>query len=353
MGMKKLSKVSLKPTDSFEQAIEVLHKGGMRIAFILDQKSTLLGIITDGDIRHSLLKNKNMNIPVVEVMNSQPITASINDDKEDILRMMKEHNILHIPIIDSKGYLVDLETIHNKISKPKLDNAIVIMAGGYGKRLLPLTKDTPKPLLKVGAMPILESIIKRFINFGFHNFFISTYFKSEMIKDYFNEGSEWNVTIQYLEEEVPLGTGGALTLLPEDLSNLPLILMNGDLVTEVDFSSLLDNHNKSGTDATICVVEYDFQVPYGVIEIKEEDLKVKTITEKPTHKFFINAGIYVLNQNVIKNLDKTTYIDMPELLGKRVNLGNGVNIFPMYERWLDIGEIKEFNQANNLLNDDS
>lgn len=350
--MKELSKIVLKPSDTLERAIEVLHKGGMRIAFVLGQKSTLLGIVTDGDIRHSLLQHKNMNTPVVEVMNSQPLTALINDDKEDILRMMKEHNILHVPIIDSKGSLVDLETIHNTISTPKLDNPIIIMAGGYGKRLLPLTKDTPKPLLKVGAIPILESIVKRFIDFGFHNFFISTYFKSEMIKDYFNEGSEWNVTIQYLEEEVPLGTAGALALLPEDLSNLPLILMNGDLITEVDFTSLLDNHDKSGTDATLCVVEYDFQVPYGVVEIKEGDLKVKTITEKPTHKFFINAGIYVLNQNVIKNLDKTMYIDMPKLLGKIVNLGNGVNIFPMYEKWLDIGGIKEFNQANSLLNND-
>ena len=348
--MKGLSKIALKSNDTLKRAIEILHKGGMRIALVMDQKSTLLGIITDGDIRRSLLNHLDIETPVTEVMNNQPFTASINDDKEDILRLMKEHNILHIPIIDSKGSLVGLETIHDMIGGPRLNNPIVIMAGGYGTRLLPLTKDTPKPLLKVGNTPILESIIKRFIDFGFHNFFISTHYKTEMIKDYFQEGTEWNVTIQYIEEKEPLGTAGALTLLPGDLPNLPLILMNGDLVTELDFRSLLNNHNQSGSDATICVVEYDFQVPYGVVEINGS--KVKSIVEKPKHKFFVNAGIYVINQDLVKSLNEPAYIDMPDLLKKRLELGSDLNIFPLYEQWLDIGEIQGFNQANSLLNND-
>ena len=200
--------------------------------------------------------------------------------------------------------------------------------------------------MKVGSSPILESIIKRFIDFGFHNFFISTHYKSEMIKDYFQEGAQWDVTIQYIEESQPMGTAGALTMLPDDLPNLPLILMNGDLITELDFRSLLDNHKQSESDATVCVVEYDFQVPYGVIEVK--DSKVNNIIEKPTHKFFVNAGIYVLNQGLVKSFDTAEYIDMPELLRKRVNSGNGVNIFPLYEQWLDIGQLPEYNKANNV-----
>ena len=344
--MKKLSKIFLKSSDTLEKAIEVLHQGGLRIALVVDHKSTLLGIITDGDIRRSLLNQKSMDTTVNEVMNNQPITASITDDRQSILRLMDEGNILHVPILDSNGFLVDLETIHHLIQRSTLDNPVMIMAGGYGTRLLPLTKETPKPLLKVGSSPILESIIKRFIDFGFHNFFISTHYKSEMIKDYFQEGAQWDVTIQYIEESQPMGTAGALTMLPDDLPNLPLILMNGDLITELDFRSLLDNHKQSESDATVCVVEYDFQVPYGVIEVK--DSKVNNIIEKPTHKFFVNAGIYVLNQGLVKSFDTAEYIDMPELLRKRVNSGNGVNIFPLYEQWLDIGQLPEYNKANNV-----
>ena len=343
--MKKLSKIFLNSNDTFEQAIKVLNKGGIRIALVVDDKSTLLGVVTDGDIRRSLLNHQNLETPVTEVMNDHPLTASIRDDRESIIQKMKEHHILHVPIVDSSGCVVDLETIHHMIHRSKLDNPIVLMAGGYGTRLLPLTKDTPKPLLKVGSMPILESIIKRFIDFGFHNFFISTHYKPEMIKDYFQDGSKWNVNIQYIEENEPLGTAGALALLPDNIPNLPLILMNGDLITELDFKSLLDNHDKSGSDATMCVVEYDFEVPYGVVEIKES--KVTNIIEKPTHKFFVNGGIYVINQDLVKDMNGPSYIDMPDLLMKRINVCSGVNIFPLYEKWLDIGHISEFEKANN------
>ena len=342
---KNLTSILLNPKDTLQEAIKVLNTGGMRIAVVVDKQLTLLGIITDGDIRRALLQQKAMNTFVEEFMNKNPLIASKNENREKILQKMHNENILAIPVLDSKGVFIDLETIHEIIKKPKIHNPIIIMAGGYGKRLHPLTEDTPKPLLKVGSEPILESIIKRLSDFGFCKFLISTHYKSEMITDYFKDGSKWNVNIEYIHEKEPMGTAGALTLLPKKFSKLPIILMNGDLVTELDFLSLLENHNNSGSDVTVCAVEYDFQVPYGVIEVNET--KIKSIVEKPTHKFFVNAGIYVINPDVITNLDHSSYLDMTDFLTERLDINDGINIFPLFEKWLDIGRITELNQANN------
>ena len=346
MLKKDLSRILINPDDTLEEAIQALNSGGMRIVIVIDQNSKLLGIITDGDIRAALLEHKDMQTKAKEFMNSKPYLATEDESKEFILEKMHEKNILAVPIIDSKGRIKALETIHETIKTPTIENPVILMAGGYGKRLHPLTHETPKPLLKVGSEPILETIIKQLADFGFYNFFISTHYKSKMISDYFKDGSKLNVKIDYIHEKEPMGTAGTLTLLPEEFSKLPIILMNGDLATELDFKSLLRNHNESNSSITICVVEYDFQVPYGVIEMKKS--KVKNIVEKPTHKFFVNAGIYIINPEVIAEFKDPSYLDMTDLLKDRIEKGNGINIFPLYEKWIDIGRITELNKANNL-----
>tara|TARA_B100001250_G_scaffold162201_1_gene139343 strand:+ start:29693 stop:30736 length:1044 start_codon:yes stop_codon:yes gene_type:complete len=345
MLKKDLSRILINPDDTLEEAIQALNSGGMRIVIVIDQNSKLLGIITDGDIRAALLEHKDMQTKAKEFMNSKPYLATEDESKEFILEKMHEKNILAVPIIDSKGRIKALETIHETIKTPTIENPVILMAGGYGKRLHPLTHETPKPLLKVGSEPILETIIKQLADFGFYNFFISTHYKSKMISDYFKDGSKLNVKIDYIHEKEPMGTAGTLTLLPEEFSKLPIILMNGDLATELDFKSLLRNHNESNSSITICVVEYDFQVPYGVIEMKKS--KVKNIVEKPTHKFFVNAGIYIINPEVIAEFKDPSYLDMTDLLKDRIEKGNGINIFPLYEKWIDIGRITELNKANN------
>jgi len=345
MLKKDLSRILINPDDTLEEAIKALNSGGMRIVIVIDQNSKLLGIITDGDIRAALLEHKDMHTKAKEFMNSKPYLATEEESKEFILKKMHEKNILAVPIIDSKGRIKALETIHETIKTPTIENPVILMAGGYGKRLHPLTEETPKPLLKVGSEPILETIIKQLADFGFYNFFISTHYKSKMITDYFKDGSKLNVKIDYIHEKEPMGTAGTLTLLPEEFSKLPIILMNGDLATELDFKSLLRNHNESNSSITICVVEYDFQVPYGVIEMKKS--KVKDIVEKPTHKFFVNAGIYIINPEVIAEFKDPSYLDMTDLLKDRIEKGNGINIFPLFEKWIDIGRITELNKANN------
>ncbi len=336
-------KVLLTPKDSLERTIKVLHEGGCRIALVADKFGMLLGTVTDGDIRRALINQLTMESPVSLIMNGNPITVDDKVNNKEILSLMSDQSLLHMPIIDKDGILCGLETLQHLIESPIYDNPIFLMAGGFGTRLHPLTKDTPKPLLKVGNKPILEMIIEQFINYGFHNFYISTHFKSEQIRDYFKDGKLHNVSVKYVHEDVPLGTAGSLGLLPDNLPSLPIIVMNGDLLTKVDFKNLLNFHCEHNSEATMCVREYDFQVPYGVVEI--DDYNIKDIKEKPVHKFFVNAGIYVLNRSLINKVDGKSYLDMTDFLEKELNNG-GVNAFPIHEYWLDIGQMEEYEKAN-------
>ena len=336
-------KVLLTPKDSLERTIKVLHEGGCRIALVADKFGMLLGTVTDGDIRRALINQLTMESPVSLIMNGNPITVDDKINNKEILSLMSDQSLLHMPIIDKDGILCGLETLQHLIESPIYDNPIFLMAGGFGTRLHPLTKSTPKPLLKVGNKPILEMIIEQFINYGFHNFYISTHFKSEQIRDYFKDGKLHNVSVKYVHEDVPLGTAGSLGLLPDNLPSLPIIVMNGDLLTKVDFKNLLNFHCEHNSEATMCVREYDFQVPYGVVEI--DDYNIKGITEKPAHKFFVNAGIYVLNRSLINKVDGKSCLDMTDFLEKELNNG-GVNAFPIHEYWLDIGQMEEYEKAN-------
>jgi len=325
-----------------------LHNTGLRIALVVDKENKLLGTLTDGDIRRALIDQSTMKSSVSLIMNSNPVIVDDKATKKEILDLMSERSLLHMPIVDKDGVLCGMETLHNLVDSPICDNPVFLMAGGFGTRLHPLTRDTPKPLLKVGSKPILEMIIEQFISYGFHNFYISTHFKSEQIKSYFKNGERHNININYVHEDAPLGTAGSLGLLPDNLPDLPIIVMNGDLLTKVDFKNLLDFHNDNNAEATMCVREYDFQVPYGVVEI--DNYSIKEIKEKPVHTFFVNAGIYVLDKTLINKVDSNTYLDMTDFLEKELDSNDGVSAFPIHEYWLDIGKIEEYEKANRDVN---
>ena len=337
------------PDKTIIEAIEILHKGGARIVLVVDKKMKLLGTVTDGDIRRALINKITMDCTIDKIMNNSPITALISDSTDSIMSTMKNKELLHIPLLNKDGALAGLETLSHILNNKKYDNPVFIMAGGFGKRLRPLTEKIPKPLLKVGSRPILETIISQFVDAGFHNFYISTHYKADMISEHFGDGSRWNATIKYLNEDKPLGTAGSLGLLPDNISNLPVILMNGDLLTKVNFEHLLDFHCKQGSLATMCVREYDFQVPYGVIETNNHD--VSSILEKPVHKFFVNAGIYVLEQALINRIDGRVYIDIPDLFNTQIKKGEKISAFPIHEYWLDIGMVSEYEKANKEILD--
>ncbi len=336
-------KTILNQSASIKEAIQVLNDEALHIVLVVDDAQKLIGTVTDGDIRRGLMLHLTLDTIVSEIMFTEPTVAGVNDGHKYILQKMNELGIMQIPIVDAGGKIVGLETLQILQEKKRSDNPVVLMAGGFGKRLEDLTEHIPKPMLNVGSQPILEIILKQFIDAGFHHFFISTHFKAKILQDHFGDGSDWDVSIQYIHEEKPLGTAGVLGLLPKNLPNLPIILMNGDLLTKVDFLELLSFHRENDGDATICGREHSFQVPYGVI--KMEGHCIKNIVEKPVHKFFINSGIYVLNPDFISMIDVGSYLDMPQLLSLRINENKKINMFPLHEYWLDIGQKEQFNQA--------
>ena len=337
--------VTVKQSATMGAAIEAINAEGLRVALVVDDDYRLIGVITDGDIRRGLLAHKELTSAVTEIMNASPKTAKRTSSRAQLLAIMKREQILSLPIVDDDGVLIDLETLHHIINIRRHDTPVFLMAGGFGTRLRPLTDTCPKPLLKVGGKPILETILESFIAVGFYDFYISTHFLPDMIRNYFGDGSKWDVSIRYVHEDSPLGTGGALSLLPADLPNSPLIMMNGDILTKVDFEHLLNYHQQQDAICTMCGTEYEFQVPYGVIESDGE--RVTGMVEKPLQKYFINAGIYVIEPELIRQLVKNTRIDMPTLLEQQMDKGEEVAIFPLHEYWLDIGKMNDFERAQH------
>lgn len=341
--MNQWESILISPDTPLEEAISTLDRGALRIAIVADEQRRLLGTLTDGDVRRALLKHLPMKIPVREVMCATPQTAQPDWSRERVLAVMERIQLLQLPVVDADGCVVGLETLHGLLEKPLLNNSVFLMAGGFGTRLHPLTHDCPKPLLKVGDKPILELILESFIKEGFHRFYISTHYLPEMIRAHFGDGKRWGVSIRYVHEEIPLGTGGALGLLPHDEINEPTFLMNGDLLTTLNYRGLLDFHQEHESIATMCVREYEYQVPYGVIQSDQQ--RILSIREKPIHKFFINAGVYVLAPELIKSVKPGMRIDMPTLLTQAIEDGKDVSMFPLHEYWLDIGRLEDFNRA--------
>jgi dTDP-glucose pyrophosphorylase len=330
---------------SLEQAIEILDKAALRIALIVDDGGRLQGTLTDGDVRRALLKHLPLGTPVAEVMNPNPRVAKQGWTESRVLAMLEEHDLLQLPLIDDNRNVVGLTNLHDLLNKHRYDNPVFLMAGGFGTRLRPLTNNCPKPMLKVGDKPILEQILLGFVNAGFHHFYISTHYMPEVIRDHFGSGEKWGVSIEYIHEEEPLGTGGALGLLPHEDINLPLFVMNGDLLTSLNIRSFLEFHESHGSLATMCVRKYEHQVPYGVIT--SEGTQIKSMIEKPVHKFFVNAGIYLLNPELVKSVGRGVRVDMPTLLEQQIEEGRPVNMFPVHEYWLDIGQMGDFQRAQD------
>ncbi|MFC2992185.1 nucleotidyltransferase family protein [Halomonas tibetensis] len=341
--MKNWERALVSPATTLGEAIEVLDREALRIALVVDDQQLLRGTLTDGDVRRALLGKQTLEATVEAIMFRHPKVAHRDWSKARMLAWMEEHDLLQLPIVDDDHRLIGLETLHGLLQRPRQDNPVFLMAGGFGKRLRPLTNTCPKPMLRVGDKPILELILEGFVNAGFHRFYISTHYMPEQIRDHFGDGSQWNVSIQYIHEETPLGTGGALGLLPHDEIDKPLFMMNGDLLTNINYLALLAFHEEHSGNATMCVREFEYQVPYGVIEA--DGHRAKAMVEKPVHTFNVNAGIYVLSPELVKSVDPDTRVDMPTLLEKEILDGQGVNLYPLKEYWLDIGQVDDFQRA--------
>lgn len=331
------------PQATLEEAIATMDRSALRIALIVDDTRHLLGTLTDGDVRRALLKHLPLSIPVDQVMCKAPQVAQKDWNRERSLAVMERMQLLQLPVVNEQGQVIGLETLHGLLDKRLISNPVFLMAGGFGTRLHPLTNDCPKPLLKVGDKPILELILESFIKAGFHRFFISTHYLPEMVRDHFGDGERWGVSIRYTHEETPLGTGGALGLLPQDEINEPIFVMNGDLLTTLNYQELLQFHTSHNGVATMCVREYEYQVPYGVVQ--SEGHLIRSMVEKPVQKFFVNAGVYVLSPELVKRVKPNTRLDMPTLLEEAIAQDENVTMFPVHEYWLDIGRMEDFKRA--------
>jgi dTDP-glucose pyrophosphorylase len=343
--VKNWKNILIPPNTSILNTIAVIDKEGLRTALVVDDQRHLLGMVTDGDIRRALLKNIHLDEPIHKIMNAEPITASQSDNREQILLKLQTNQIQQIALLDATQRIVDFVTLENLLALVHKSNPVIVMAGGMGKRLYPLTEHCPKPLLKIGNKPVLEIVLENFVKSGFKNFFFAVNYKSEMIKAYFNQGEQWGVNIRYIEETQRLGTAGALSLL-ETIPDQAFFVINADVVTNVDFQCLLDFHQESKVDATMCIREHEQTIPFGVVQRDNETHHLLNIIEKPSRQFYVNAGIYILNPHLLQILTPNTFCDMPDLLTLCVKQGYKIATFPIREYWLDIGRHEDLEKAH-------
>ncbi|MCX7011115.1 MAG: nucleotidyltransferase family protein [Candidatus Sumerlaeota bacterium] len=334
--------VVVAPGSSLAEAIAKVDASGLQVALVLGHDNTLLGILTDGNIRRAILAGKSLQDPVSKVMTAQPTTATPSMSPDDMLALMRGKVLHHLPLVDAANRVVGLVTLDELIGAVERPNWVVLMAGGLGTRLLPLTTETPKPLLPIGGKPILETIVESFAAQGFRRIFLSVNYKAEMFRDHFGGGDRWGVQVDYLEESTRLGTAGALSLLA-DRPTIPIVVMNGDLIARVNFHNMLQFHDAHGAAATMAVRAYDFQVPYGVVRL--DGGRIREIEEKPVQKFFVNAGIYTLSPDSLDELPRGTFFDMPAFFERLIKSGKTTVAYPLREHWLDIGQIEEFERA--------
>ncbi len=324
-------------------AIERLNKVGIKIALVLDDNYRLLGTISDGDFRRGILSGLSIDDTVEKIMNKNPRTVSESADRLEILKVMTETKILQIPIIDKNNFVIGLHLWDDVSVQAKYSNIMVIMAGGKGSRLHPQTENCPKPMLLVAGIPILEHIIKRAQSQGFNHFIIAINYLGEIIEQHFKDGQKFGVNIEYLHEDVPLGTAGALSLLSSKPERA-FIVANGDVITDINYSDFLEYHTAQNASVTVAVHTHEFQIPYGVVQIN--GMEVESYEEKPIVSSLINAGVYALEPDILDYIKDPRYRDMPEILDISRDLKKKVIVYPLYESWIDIGRPIDLETAN-------
>ena len=319
---------------SIGQAISNLNQSKIKVILVVNQAGMFEGTISDGDIRRGLLAGLNLNSPIVSIVHKNSLTVSSNISREQIINLMLVNKVQQIPVIDEHNSIIGLYLLDEIIIPLARQNLMVIMAGGRGTRLYPYTEHCPKPLLKVANKPILEHIIDRAKSEGFIRFVIAIHYLGHMIEAYFGNGKDIGVEIDYVHEGSPLGTAGALSLL-KLLPDIPFVVTNGDVITDIRYGELLDFHIQHKANATMAVRTHEWENPFGVVQTK--GLEIIGFEEKPIVRSHINAGVYVLDSSVLKNLKTNAYCDMPKLFERLQANGKKIIAYSMYEPWLDVG----------------
>lgn len=315
------------------------------IALVADGAGKLLGTITDGDLRRLVLAGTDLSLPAswfIHRRGKPPVTAPVGKTAtSEQLRLMHKHNIRHLPLLDQNGVVAELVMLDDFAAESGLALSAVVMAGGQGSRLRPLTDDTPKPMLPIGDKPLMERTIEQLRQAGVSQLFLATHYKKECFSSYFGDGHNFGVVINYLNEEQPLGTAGALSGLAGGAA--PLLIVNGDILTNLNYRSMLAFHQENSADMTVAVRHYEFRVPFGVVTT--DGVKVKGLVEKPEHRFLVNAGIYLLEPSVCKHIPREQRFDMTDLIATLLAHAHKVIAFPVSEYWIDVGDLENYEQA--------
>ncbi len=343
MNNRLLNQIMISPETNIKEVIKIIDKAAKQIVLVVDENKKILGTVTDGDIRRGIINSIDMDNKVRTIMNEDFFSLHYNTPKEDILNKFKEKSFHQIPLLDDKGRVKDLAILNEIIKESKKDNTVVLMVGGLGTRLRPLTNDIPKPLLPIGDKPILETIVEQFKAYGFVNFIFCTNYKDTQIKKYFGDGSILDVNIIYINEKKRLGTAGALSLINKKIEG-PFFVMNGDLLTRLNFDTMMKYHKEDGYVMTIGSREYNYQIPYGVFQIDNQ--KVTHLVEKPNHSVFVNAGIYILEPELLDMIPDNEFYNMTDLINKLLNKEQSIGAFPIREYWADIGQHEDYKKAN-------
>ena len=331
---------------SLSEAIQCLEKSSMQIGLVVRDDDFLVGTITDGDIRRAFLRGLQMEDSVDEAVQKNPFVVSPEFGRETVLRLMQINKIHQLPVVDKNGVVMGLHIWDAVASPSSHENSIIIMAGGKGTRLRPFTENCPKPMLEINGKPMIEHIIDGAKNVGFRKFTISIHYLGEMIEDYFGDGEEFGVSIEYLKEKAPLGTAGCLSLLQNEQTR-PFIVTNGDVLTDINYEELLEFHVRHGADATMAVRQHEIQNQFGVVHV--DGVKIVGFEEKPLYRSYINAGIYVLEPSVLHRLETNTHCDMPTLFERVKELGGRTIVYPMHEPWLDVGRPSDLDEAKRTV----
>ncbi len=336
--------ISVRPKASTLQTMSVLSDGRLGIALVVDETDGLLGVVTDGDIRRAILKEVGLDAPISSLMESRFTAVAPETEPREVLKLMQTRSIRQVPVCNTEGRVMGLYVLEDLIEPPaSRPNWVVIMAGGRGRRLRPLTDYIPKPMLPIDGRPLLEGVLDRVTSCGFRRVFISINYRGEDIVRHFSDGRRFGCSIEYIKEEQPLGTGGALSLLPETPSE-PLLVTNADVLTDVDLAEVMDYHNSHSAAATLCVHEIRYRWPYGVVSCKGDE--VVGLDEKPAHTETVNAGVYVLDPSLLGLVPQARgNYPITSLIQETQKRGLGVKAYMIKGKWMDVGRLEEYEYA--------
>jgi dTDP-glucose pyrophosphorylase/CBS domain-containing protein len=332
------------------ELMSLMDRCALGITLVVDEYGRLEATVTDGDVRRAILLGIELDQPVSDLLaartdngrDGRPVTAPSGTPPEELCQMMAEYRIRQIPLLDAEERVVDIALDSDYLTASALPLDGFIMAGGFGKRLMPLTENCPKPMLPVSGRPILEHLVRKLSAAGIQHVSISTHYLAESIVEHFHDGKDFGVHIEYVAEDRPMGTAGALAR--ASVGDLPLLVINGDILTSIDFRAMLEFHREHSADMTVAVQQYEVQIPYGVIST--EGIDAVRIVEKPSIRHFVSAGIYLIQPGVCQMVPPNRECDMPDLITGLIDAHKRVICFPIREYWLDVGHMEQYERAS-------